>query len=167
MTSHFDQPPSATTLSSIRPGGMVQPITNPQAQPTSSAADQSMSPADAHHLNNASKPVSKQHPVVQIRTVFMDEQMQGKAVELAKEACMNERMAGSPREIAGHLKLAFDQLYGPAWHCVVGRSFGSFVTHGISTLIFLYLILVEKDSFIFFYVDQWAIMLFRTIQASV
>lgn len=71
-------------------------------------------------------------PTVQVRTVFMDEQMQAKAIELAKEACMNEKMSVSPREIAGHLKLAFDELYGPAWHCVVGRSYGSFVTHGIS-----------------------------------
>lgn len=60
--------------------------------------------------------------------------MQAKAIELAKEACTNEKMSVSPREIAGHLKLAFDELYGPAWHCVVGRSYGSFVTHGMLTL---------------------------------
>ncbi|KAJ0896346.1 putative dynein ATPase [Helianthus annuus] len=23
----------------------------------------------------------------------------------------------------------FDCLYGPAWHCIVGTSFGSYVTH--------------------------------------
>lgn len=125
-----------------------------------------LAPVSLHQLNNGSKP-AKQHPVVQIRTVFMEEQMQGKAVELAKEACMNERIAGSPREIAGHLKLAFDQLYGPAWHCVVGRSFGSFVTHGKIIVFIISHIFLEKDSFIFFYVDQWAIMLFRTVQASV
>lgn len=77
---------------------------------------------------------SQTQPTVQVRTVFMDEQMQAKAIELAKEACTNEKMSVSPREIAGHLKLAFDELYGPAWHCVVGRSYGSFVTHGMLTL---------------------------------
>ncbi|CAI0389644.1 unnamed protein product [Linum tenue] len=30
----------------------------------------------------------------------------------------------------------FDKVYGPAWHCIVGSSFGSFVTH--STSCFLY-----------------------------
>ncbi|CAA6665767.1 unnamed protein product [Spirodela intermedia] len=27
------------------------------------------------------------------------------------------------------LKKEFDASYGPAWHCVVGRSFGSYLTH--------------------------------------
>lgn len=25
----------------------------------------------------------------------------------------------------------FDGVYGPAWHCIVGTSFGSFVTHSV------------------------------------
>lgn len=60
----------------------------------------------------------------------MDEVRQAKAIELAREACGDEKIKQSPREIAGHIKLAFDELYGPAWHCIVGRSYGSFVTHG-------------------------------------
>lgn len=67
---------------------------------------------------------------IQIRTAFMDQDKQAKAVELAREACTNEKICQSPRDIAGHIKTAFDALYGPAWHCIVGRSYGSFVTHG-------------------------------------
>ncbi|XP_031250991.1 uncharacterized protein LOC116108888 [Pistacia vera] len=42
----------------------------------------------------------------------------------------------SSKHIAFNIKKEFDKLYGPAWHCIVGASFGSFVTH--STGCFLY-----------------------------
>ncbi|CAL5400377.1 unnamed protein product [Camellia sinensis] len=35
----------------------------------------------------------------------------------------------SSKHIAYNLKKEFDEVYGPAWHCIVGSSFGSFVTH--------------------------------------
>ncbi|XP_076919190.1 uncharacterized protein LOC143579899 [Bidens hawaiensis] len=42
----------------------------------------------------------------------------------------------SPRQIAFNMKKDFDKVYGPAWHCIVGSNFGSFVTH--ATGCFLY-----------------------------
>ncbi|KAF8400679.1 hypothetical protein HHK36_013979 [Tetracentron sinense] len=42
----------------------------------------------------------------------------------------------SSKHMAYNLKKEFDKVYGPAWHCIVGSSFGSFVTH--STGCFLY-----------------------------
>ncbi|XP_050213766.1 uncharacterized protein LOC126665107 [Mercurialis annua] len=42
----------------------------------------------------------------------------------------------SPKHVAYNIKKEFDKVYGPAWHCIVGSSFGSFVTH--STGCFLY-----------------------------
>ncbi|XP_019052905.1 PREDICTED: uncharacterized protein LOC104595354 [Nelumbo nucifera] len=42
----------------------------------------------------------------------------------------------SSKHMAYNLKKEFDGVYGPAWHCIVGSSFGSFVTH--STGYFLY-----------------------------
>ncbi|XP_002524465.3 uncharacterized protein LOC8275857 [Ricinus communis] len=42
----------------------------------------------------------------------------------------------SSKHIAYNIKKEFDKVYGPAWHCIVGSSFGSFVTH--STGCFLY-----------------------------
>lgn len=38
--------------------------------------------------------------------------------------------------IAGYIRVAFDKSYGRGWNCVVGRSFGAFVTHEIKTYIY-------------------------------
>lgn len=57
---------------------------------------------------------------------------------------------------------------GPTWHCVVGRNFGSFVTHGkmkfnrrervfVSDIAYL-----ESKHFIYFYHGQIAILLFKS-----
>ncbi|XP_060196366.1 uncharacterized protein LOC132625806 [Lycium barbarum] len=35
------------------------------------------------------------------------------------------------KALALTLKKEFDGVYGPAWHCIVGSSFGSFVTHSV------------------------------------
>ncbi|XP_059636197.1 uncharacterized protein LOC132278424 [Cornus florida] len=35
----------------------------------------------------------------------------------------------SSKHLAYNMKKEFDKVYGPAWHCIVGSSFGSFVTH--------------------------------------
>ncbi|KAJ4297034.1 Dynein light chain [Collariella sp. IMI 366227] len=43
----------------------------------------------------------------------------------------------------------FDERKGPTWHCIVGRNFGSFVTH-------------ETKHFIYFYLGHCAILLFKT-----
>ena len=42
----------------------------------------------------------------------------------------------------------FDTNWGPNWHVVIGRNFGSFVTH-------------ETKNFVFFYLGDKAIMLFK------
>lgn len=43
----------------------------------------------------------------------------------------------------------FDALYGPAWHCIVGKSFGSFVTH-------------SSGGFVYFSMDKLCFLLFKT-----
>lgn len=43
----------------------------------------------------------------------------------------------------------FDKKYSPTWHCIVGRNFGSYVTH-------------ETKHFIYFYLGQVAILLFKS-----
>lgn len=81
--------------------------------------------------NPAGLPAGQTVPAaVQVRTVYMTDDKRDKAIELAREALQDEKMSASPRDIAGHLKLKFDALHGPCWHAVVGRSYGSFVTHG-------------------------------------
>ncbi|XP_074316932.1 uncharacterized protein LOC141653156 [Silene latifolia] len=48
----------------------------------------------------------------------------------------------SSKNLALSLKKEFDGVYGPAWHCIVGSSFGSFVTHSVGG--FLYFSLDQK-----------------------
>ncbi|KAJ8753550.1 hypothetical protein K2173_022791 [Erythroxylum novogranatense] len=54
------------------------------------------------------------------------------------------------KTLALTLKKEFDAMYGPAWHCIVGTSFGSFVTHSVG-------------GFLYFSMDQKLyILLFKT-----
>ena len=55
----------------------------------------------------------------------------------------------SDQEIASRLKAKFDEEYEPSWQCIVGRHFGSVVTH-------------ELQNYIYFYVGQTAVMLFKS-----
>ncbi|KAG0652012.1 dynein light cytoplasmic [Hyphodiscus hymeniophilus] len=69
----------------------------------------------------------------QIKSADMTEDMQQEAID----------------DIAQYIKKTFDERKGPTWHCIVGRNFGSFVTH-------------ETKHFIYFYLGHCAILLFKT-----
>ncbi|XP_030935867.1 uncharacterized protein LOC115960968 [Quercus lobata] len=56
----------------------------------------------------------------------------------------------SPTHLAMCLKKEFDAIYGPAWHCIVGKSFGSFVTH-------------STGGFVYFSIDKFSFLLFKTV----
>ena len=43
------------------------------------------------------------------------------------------------KDIAAFMKKEFDKKYGPTWHCVVGRNFGSYVTHESGNFIYMYI----------------------------
>ncbi|CAN1216653.1 Dynein light chain, cytoplasmic [Linum perenne] len=43
----------------------------------------------------------------------------------------------------------FDKVYGPSWHCIVGSSFGSFVTH-------------STGCFLYFSIEKLYILVFKT-----
>ncbi|KAK1434692.1 hypothetical protein QVD17_00441 [Tagetes erecta] len=55
----------------------------------------------------------------------------------------------SPKQIALNLKKEFDKVYGPAWHCIVGYNFGSFVTHA-------------TGCFLYFSMEKLYILVFKT-----
>ncbi|OVA14252.1 Dynein light chain [Macleaya cordata] len=55
----------------------------------------------------------------------------------------------NPSQIALAIKKEFDASYGVAWHCIVGKSFGSFVTH-------------SPGGFLYFSVDNLSFLLFKT-----
>ncbi|KAL8053014.1 hypothetical protein ABFX02_05G043700 [Erythranthe guttata] len=62
-------------------------------------------------------------------------------------------MPNSPKIDTKHLALSlkkeFDTTFGPAWHCIVGTSFGSYVTHSIG-------------GFLYFSIDKVYVLLFKT-----
>ena len=53
--------------------------------------------------------------------------MQQEAIEVAQEAMEKYTIE---KDIAQYIKKEFDSRKGATWHCIVGRNFGSFVTHG-------------------------------------
>lgn len=45
----------------------------------------------------------------------------------------------SAQDIAAFIKKEFDKKHNPTWHCIVGRNFGSYVTHETKHFIYFYL----------------------------
>ncbi|KAG7128342.1 Dynein light chain like protein [Verticillium longisporum] len=82
----------------------------------------------------------------QIKSADMTDDMQQEVIEVAQEAMGRFTIE---KDIAQQIKKTFDERKGPTWHCIVGRNFGSFVTH-------------ETKHFIYFYLGHCAILLFKT-----
>lgn len=61
--------------------------------------------------------------------------MQIHAVDFARKVC-DSLEKFTARTLASSLKKEFDGIYGPAWHCIVGTSFGSFVTHSVGGFLY-------------------------------
>ncbi|MBA0578269.1 hypothetical protein Godav_016993 [Gossypium davidsonii] len=87
---------------------------------------------------------------VRLRSADMPLAMQERAIRKAR-ALVDANNPGitKPTQVAMCLKKEFDALYGPAWHCIVGKSFGSFVTHA-------------GGGFLYFSVDKLCFLLFKT-----
>merc|ERR1711865_612009 len=59
----------------------------------------------------------------------MPEEMQQEAVDIASEELdKGSKTNPSLKDIAMVIKRKFDDKYNPSWHCIVGRTFGSYVT---------------------------------------
>ncbi|KAH9821650.1 dynein light chain type 1-domain-containing protein [Melampsora americana] len=85
-------------------------------------------------------------PRALVKSVDMSESLQQSAVDVATEALTKWNVE---KDIAAHIKKEFDQRHPGTWHVVVGRNFGSYVTH-------------ETGHFIYFYMGQIAILLFKS-----
>lgn len=72
--------------------------------------------------------------------------MQGDAIECATSAMEKFTIE---KDIAAFIKQEFDRRFGTTWHVVVGRNFGSYVTH-------------ETRHFIYFYLGQIAFLVFKS-----
>ncbi|KAL5213822.1 hypothetical protein ABZP36_002974 [Zizania latifolia] len=90
----------------------------------------------------------KRKVAVRVRAADMPPALQRRAIQIALEASAAMPRLDSKR-LALALKKDFDATYGPAWHCIVGTSFGSYVTHSLG-------------GFLYFSVDKVYILLFRT-----
>uniref|UniRef100_A0ACD5US67 Uncharacterized protein n=1 Tax=Avena sativa TaxID=4498 RepID=A0ACD5US67_AVESA len=85
---------------------------------------------------------------VRVRAADMPLPLQRRAIWIAREVVLATPRLESKR-LALALKKDFDTTYGPAWHCIVGTSFGSYVTHSLG-------------GFLYFSIDKAYILLFRT-----
>jgi len=81
-----------------------------------------------------------------VKNADMSEDMQQDAIECATQAMEKFNIE---KDIAAYIKKEFDKKYNPTWHAIVGRNFGSYVTH-------------ETKHFIYFYMGQVAILLFKS-----
>lgn len=66
-------------------------------------------------------------PQAVVKNVDMDADMQQAIVEIAADAIVKFALE---KDMAAFVKRTVDDQYGPTWHVIVGRSFGSYVTHG-------------------------------------
>lgn len=84
-------------------------------------------------------------PTAVVKNVDMEPDMQQAIVEIAGDALVKFAVE---KDMAAHIKRTVDERFGPTWHVVVGKSFGSFVTH-------------ETKHFVYFYLGHIAFLIWR------
>ena len=85
----------------------------------------------------------------EIKHADMTEDMQATALKLASQAFEKFQGGTVEKEVVSFVKSEFDAKYGGVWHCIVGKNFGSMITH-------------ETKHFIYFYYNSYGVLLFRT-----
>lgn len=81
----------------------------------------------------------------------MNADMTKEMIEEARQWAMDAfEQETQERAIASHIKREFEKKYKGIWHCIVGKNFGSFVTH-------------ETKAYIYFYVGQMAVLLWKSV----
>ncbi|KAL1543089.1 dynein light chain LC6, flagellar outer arm-like [Salvia divinorum] len=108
----------------------------------SGAAAPLVSSVEDRKFSAGSNPSKK----VVIKSADMKEDIQKEAIDIAIGAF--EKFSVE-KDVAEHIKKTFDKKYGPTWHCIVGKNFGSYVTH-------------ETNHFVYFYLDTKAVLLFKS-----
>ncbi|KAK1425732.1 hypothetical protein QVD17_21087 [Tagetes erecta] len=94
-----------------------------------------------------------QQLTIKVKASDMPIVLQNKAFKCAKDhidsvSSVNGIKIDSKR-LALALKKEFDTSCGPAWHCIVGTSFGSYVTHSVG-------------GFLYFSINKVYVLLFKT-----
>ncbi|XP_024989035.1 dynein light chain, cytoplasmic-like, partial [Cynara cardunculus var. scolymus] len=98
--------------------------------------------------------------IIRLKASDMPTALQNKAFKCAKDhlhsinSPLPNNNGGSikidSKRLALALKKEFDTSYGPAWHCIVGTSFGSYVTHSLG-------------GFLYFSINKVYVLLFKTV----
>ncbi|KAJ6944801.1 hypothetical protein NC652_009983 [Populus alba x Populus x berolinensis] len=102
----------------LPPGRMLS--VPPMARPPAAATNEVRLAAIAVELN------------IRLRSADMPGAMQEHAFRFSRALLDTNNLESknpNPTHIAMSLKKEFDAMYGIAWHCIVGKSYGSFVTH--------------------------------------
>ncbi|PQQ20799.1 dynein light chain 1 cytoplasmic [Prunus yedoensis var. nudiflora] len=86
---------------------------------------------------------------IRVRASDMPTPLQNRAFRSARDHLDSMPGKLDSKRLALALKKEFDSSYGPAWHCIVGTSFGSYVTH-------------STGGFLYFSIDKVYILLFKT-----
>ncbi|KAK1390462.1 Dynein light chain [Heracleum sosnowskyi] len=94
----------------------------------------------------ADTPLPSAGKKVVIKSADMKEDMQLQAIDIAIAAYEKHSVE---KDVAEYIKKEFDKKHGPTWHCIVGKNFGSYVTH-------------ETNHFVYFYLDAKAVLLFKS-----
>merc|ERR1711971_527448 len=98
------------------------------------------------NIKTQSNIMSASEKKVVVKNADMSEEMQNEAISSATAAIEKFNVE---KDIAAYVKKQFDKTYNPTWHCIVGRNFGSYVTH-------------ETKHFVYFYIGQVAVLLFKS-----
>ncbi|KAJ0726954.1 putative dynein ATPase [Helianthus annuus] len=88
---------------------------------------------------------------IKVKASDMSIVLQNKAFECAKHhiGSSGNGIKIDSKRLALALKKEFDTSYGPAWHCIVGTNFGSYVTHSVG-------------GFLYFSINKVYVLLFKT-----
>lgn len=98
-------------------------------------ADQQQTATDDKKKDKKEKK-SKEYPAV-ILAEDMNEEQSKDAVQVARDAFALTVTAGDVHSsIADFIRKKFDRDYEKGWNCIVGRSFGAFVTHEIKSYMY-------------------------------
>ena len=106
--------------------------------PLSSPLTTELDMAETHEIHTSSLDIGQAPPKdpsltgatqkAIIKNVDMSEEMQQESVDIASAAMEKYNIE---KDIAAQIKKEFDRKHGPTWHVVVGKNFGSYVTHGM------------------------------------
>ncbi|KAF8705357.1 Dynein light chain type 1, partial [Rhizoctonia solani] len=108
-------------------------------------------------------------PKAVIKNVDMSEDMQQESIDIATASLEKFNIE---KDIAAHIKREFDRRYGTTWHVVVGKNFGSYVTHGQAILLLPLGVAhlknyIETKHFIYFYIGSLAFLIWKIVSCGV